>query len=146
MVKRNKIFKIDGDLFDVNLTVDSTLYTADTTLITADRTIENSYPYVMRVLPRKTTQEFTVTFLNELTQTTSVIDVLYFNYDGEHLQIYFNYNFKEGDSFEITITDNTITNTKRNLMWKGKGYATMQDDLEDYVLHTKNTNDVIIMD
>ena len=141
-----KVFKIDQELFDVPLTVDSTLITVDSTEYTADQTIIDSYPYRIKVIPRFTSQTFSIRFKHNLTEIITFVDVEYFQYFGDYLNAYFDYPFLEGDSFEITIRDTSNPDDRKNLMWRGLGYATMQDDLENYQLNVKNNDGIVYID
>ena len=134
------VLQIDGPLFDVPLTVDSTLITVDTTLITADATIFNSYPYKIKVTPAFSSSDFRIQFKNEVTDEISNLSVDYYYYIGDELIVYFDKEFKEGDSFEVKYFDN-ITN---KLMYRDRALATEQNDIENYQLSPKNNNTNII--
>lgn len=136
----SKIFKIDVEVFPVYLTCDSTLYTCDDTNITCDMTIEGTYPYRLKILTSYTTQNFKIFLKNERTNETAELEVLYHQYDGEYLVAYFDYPFEEGDSFEIRVIDANVADDRKNLIARDKGYATMQDDLENFKLVTSNNN------
>lgn len=136
-----QVFKINRQLFNVPLTVDSTLYTVDSTLITVDTTIEGSYPYRIKTVPRFHTQDFTITLKNELKQTTETLTIDYWRYDGEYLCAYFDYPFIEGDAFEIKIVDNPTNEIAK----REKGYATAQEDLENFKMNLPNQDNKIRM-
>jgi hypothetical protein len=143
----NKVFQINGNGTESPLTVDSTLYTVDNTHITIDATVIDIYHYLLRVITRYEAGNIEIQFKNELTKETSIIEIISMKYDREHLEAYFDYDFQEGDSFEIKVIDLDQTDPRKNIIWRGKGYATMQDDLENYRLITKSDNeDIIIMD
>lgn len=136
-----QIFTIGGNSSLVPLTVDTTLVTVDTTQITVDTTYTSAYGYVINLIPRFTSQNIRIWFYNELTSTTDELEVFQFQYEGERLIVRFNYDFKEGDSIEITIKD-----ADGRLMRRDKGYATAQTDLENFKLIPPNNNGIIIMD
>jgi hypothetical protein len=144
-----KIFKI-GDVIPVDLRVDTHLITCDSHDITCDQTLFEGYGYTIKVIPRFTSNNFQMRLKNELTQRITIVDDLLFHHEDDYLVISFYYSFEEGDSFEITIYD---TSTSEDiLMWRGKGYATIQDDLENYklIIATSNPGNpddgIIIMD
>jgi len=84
--------------------------------------------HILKVVPRLYVENITLTIRHELTDTTTTIDDLISFNDNGYLNITFDYEFKEGGSYEI----NCFTNT--DLVWRGKAYATNDTDLENYKL------------
>jgi len=52
--------------------------------------------------------------------------------------ITFQHSFEDGETYEVKVTD---TNSK--LIWRGKILATIQTDLENYILHKVVDNNII---
>lgn len=122
----------------VPLTVDSTLYTVDSTSITVDQTVivtgSSSNMYSILVAPREMVTTVSMEFFNELKETTNIFSASTTNVNGL-MQIDFNLEVVEGDSFQLTIKD-----TDGNVLWKGKAYATEQTDLQNFQFIQKNNN------
>ena len=120
------------------LTVDSTLYTVDSTSITVDQTVivtgSSSNMYSILVAPREMVATVSMEFFNELKETTNIFSASTTNVNGL-MQIDFNLEVVEGDSFQLTIKD-----TNGNVLWKGKAYATEQTDLQNFQFIQKNNN------
>lgn len=135
-------FRINGTPYYPTLTVDSTLITVDSTDITVDQTITgDSYGYRFKCIPRFSGQNPQVIMKNELLDKTFELTNFYYQYNGERLIVYFDAEFKEGDSFEISVLDGL-----NRLMWRGKGYASAQEDIENFDLGksvTPTANDKI---
>lgn len=109
------------------LTVDSTIITVDSTLYTADMTVyPTGYKHMFRATPRFISQTPELFLKNENTNIKEEVESGLFQYIGNELFIYFNYDFKEGQSFEITVMSEGV------IMRREKGYATDFDDLENY--------------
>jgi hypothetical protein len=125
----------------IPLTVDSTVYTVDSTSITADQTVivtgSSSNLYSIFITPREMVDVVSMEFFNELKETTNVFTAATTNVNGL-MQIDFNLNVVEGDSFQLTIND-----TEDNVLWKGKAYATDQTDLQNFQFIEKNNNNII---
>jgi hypothetical protein len=125
----------------IPLTVDSTVYTVDSTSITADQTVivtgSSSNMYSILITPREMVGVVSMEFFNELTEVTNIFTATTTNVNGL-MQIDFNLNVVEGDSFKLTIND-----TEDNVLWKGKAYATDQTDLQNFQFVQKNNNNII---
>ena len=133
-----KVIKIDEPLGE-SLSADTTLITADTTEYTADQTRSGqANEYQLSVIPRFYTEEVKLILLNEDTDTTIVMEVPAEEINGK-LVVTFSMDFIDGNSFETTITDLSDT-----LMWRGKIYATLQDDLENFTLYPKTNNKIVV--
>ena len=87
-------------------------------------------PYQFRCAPRPYNGGvLTMTMRNELKGTVYNISITDFGYYNGILTINFaTPQLREGDSFEIELKEND------NLIYRGKGYATAQTDLENYKL------------
>lgn len=130
IIKKTMIyFEIDGPLIGAPLTVDSTLITVDSTLITVDATVQGYYPYLIDTLTSFSSNDFTIQLKNELTQEISTLDVQYFYYKGDRLMAYFDFDFTEGDAFEVKVLD-----ASGRLMRRDKAYASSQQDTENFQL------------
>jgi hypothetical protein len=125
----------------IPLTVDSTVYTVDSTSITADQTVivtgSSSNLYSILITPREMVGVVSMEFFNELKETTNIFTASTINVNGL-MQIDFNLNVVEGDSFQLTIKD-----TEDNKLWTGKAYATDQTDLQNFQFIEKNNNNII---
>jgi len=83
--------------------------------------------HILKIVPRLYVENVTLSIRHELTDTiTTITDLISFN-DNGYLNISFDFNFKEGASYEI----NCYTDTE--LVWRGKVYAT-DNELENYKL------------
>jgi NADH:ubiquinone oxidoreductase subunit H len=122
----------------IPLTVDLTGYTVDSTSITVDQTVivtgSSSNMYTILVTPREMVETVSMEFFNELKETTNIFTASTTNVNGL-MEIEFNLNVVEGDSFQLTIKD-----TNDNVLWKGKAYATEQTDLQNFQFIEKNNN------
>jgi hypothetical protein len=88
-------------------------------------------PYQFRCIPREYNSGI-ITFLlrNESNDVTQEIDVTGTYYQNNVLILIFNAPIlKEGQSFEVTINEDD------NLIYRGKAYATIQTDLENFELN-----------
>ena len=133
-----KVIKID-EPFGESLTADSTLITADTTQYTADQTLSGEpNEYQLSVIPRFYAEEVKLILINEDTDTKIVMEVPAEEVNGK-LLVNFTADFEDGNSFETTITDLSDA-----LMWRGKIYATLQDDLENFTLYPKTNNKIVV--
>jgi hypothetical protein len=65
---------------------------------------------------------------NEIRSTTSTIEIECENVGG-YLHANFEYNFKEGQSYEITIISDA------SILYRGKVYATDNENLQNYKLN-----------
>lgn len=122
----------------IPLTVDLTGYTVDSTSITVDQTVivtgSSSNQYTILVTPREMVETVSMEFFHELKETTNIFTASTTNVNGL-MEIEFNLNVVEGDSFQLTIKD-----TNDNVLWKGKAYATEQTDLQNFQFIEKNNN------
>lgn len=133
-----KVIKIN-EPFGYDLRADSTLITVDSTEITADQT--NTAPpntYILSVIPRFYTDEIKLKLLNEDTEEMTEIELPAEQVNGK-LNIEFTMDMKDGQSFETSVTD-----LSDKLMWRGKIYATLQEDLENFTLYPKTNNKIVL--
>lgn len=129
-----------NDIVDSDLTVDRTDITVDSTQYTVDATFLPGGSLSLKIIPREYVDVVTLTFYNELTETTNTETCFATNENG-YMTIPFGYSdFVEGDSFEITVRDEFGA-----VLYRSKGYATMEEDLENYKLNVKDNNDIIEM-
>jgi hypothetical protein len=131
-----KIININNFSGD-SLTVDTTLISVDTTEITADATLTNVSGYNLILPFRFFTQDVILTLWEELKETSTSLPLQATDLGNGSLSIDFFYEFSDNETFEATLKD---INDK--LIWRGKILATIQTDLENYILHTVNTNNV----
>lgn len=75
----------------------------------------------IRIIPRWEVYDFTLQLYNEILKENIVFVSNFSSCDG-YLDIYFDYNFTEGDSFQIKITD-----AAGGIAYRGKIFATEQD-------------------
>ena len=132
-----KIINVNN-FYNYPLTVDSTIITVDSTEWTADQISFTSSALFITVIPRDYPDVVNITFYNELKETTFTEECIVFSKNG-YMDIPFTYSvFEEGDSFEIT-----VKGLDDKLLWRGKAYVTMDDDLQNYKLIKKDDNNKI---
>ena len=130
-----KIIHIDG--IGDNLTVDSTLISVDNTNITVDQTILNPQDHILKVPYRFFTSNIKLVLWNEIKELETILDLVVVEADGQML-ITFQHDFEDGESYEVKVTDNN-----NKLIWRGKILSTIQTDLENYILHKVEDNNII---
>lgn len=84
--------------------------------------------HTIKIIPRKYEDVLNIVIRHELKDETTIVTDFTDGIDNGYVTIVFPFNFKEGASYEITI--NGIT----TLMYRDKGYATSEIDLENYKL------------
>lgn len=124
-----KIIKINT--VEGNLTVDNDIITVDTTLITVDATIGGNN-YQIKVPYRFFTSDIKMTLWNEIRELETILE-LEVNEENGLMVVDFYYDFVDGETFEVK-----ITNLQDKLIWRGRFLATIQTDLENYILHKKD--------
>lgn len=129
-----KVIKINE--LGENLTVDSTLISVDSTLITVDMTAQFAGIYTLRLPYRFFSSTIKMFLWNEIKETETILtlDVVE---DGGIMVVEFFVEFEDGETFEVRITD-----LDEKLIWRGKILSTLQNDLENYILH-KEDNGII---
>lgn len=133
-----KIIRIQDITVSGSLTVDNTYITVDNTLITCDTTIiADSDSHTFSVIPRFFSTPVKLTLWNELTSQEMVYPVDATEDDG-HMEITFSHPVKEGDTYEVRISD-----VSDRLMWRGKFYCTAQTDIENFTLNPRGTDNKI---
>ena len=123
------------------ITADTTLITADNTLITADATgmFGDS---IIRIIPREMVDSVYVILYNELTFVEFKFNVPATNDRGYLKFALSTAGIEEGDSFELTVRKDSYDGT---LIYRGKAYATVVEDLANYKLNYPNASGVIIV-
>jgi hypothetical protein len=129
-----KVIKINE--LGENITVDSTLISVDSTLITVDMTAQFSGIYTLKLPYRFFSSNIKMYLWNEIKETETILELEVVE-DGGTMIVDFFIEFEDGETFEVRITD-----LDDKLIWRGKILATLQDDLENYILH-KNDNGII---
>lgn len=133
-----KVIKIDSPIGDF-ITADSTLITADSTMYTADQTsTAPANTYVLNIIPRFYANLVKVKLLNEDTSELTELECEAVEDNGK-LLIEFTMELSDGQSLETT-----VTNMDDTLMWRGKIYATTQEDLENFTLYPKTNNKIVV--
>jgi len=129
-----KVIKINE--LGENITVDSTLISVDSTLITVDMTAQFAGIYTLRLPYRFFSSTIKMFLWNEIKETETILtlDVVE---DGGIMVVEFFVEFEDGETFEVRITD-----LDEKLIWRGKILSTLQNDLENYILH-KEDNGII---
>ena len=89
----------------------------------------NNSAHNIIVTPRKYSESAFLTLRHELKDRTFTFPDLQAVKDNGYLRVNFTFTFKEGESYEITLTSES-----NELLWRGKGYATTETDLENYKL------------
>jgi len=120
-----------------DLTVDNTFISVDNDIITVDQTIQNPQDYELKVPYRFFTSNIKLSLWNEIKEFETILDLTVVEVDGQML-ITFQHSFEDGETYEVKVTD---TNSK--LIWRGKILATIQTDLENYILHKVVDNNII---
>lgn len=133
------IFKIDGGPHYKPISWDSIDITFDSTEITWDQTFGESFGYKMVIQPRFYTSQFKIELKREVRdEIFEIVNPFSIFYNGD-MTILFDHDFEEGQNYEIKVIDSL-----GRLMWRGKGYATSQNDLENYTLNPKNNGKIVI--
>lgn len=128
------------DLVDASITADSIEMTADNTSVTVDSNSSQIVAtYYLDIIPRFYSTNVIATFTNELTQEVSTLTCSATKV-GNYLRVSFRLDANNSDSFSVTIEDTT-----GKLMWRGKVFATTQEDLQQYKVNVPNTNNVLIV-
>lgn len=130
-----KIIHING--IGDDLTVDSTLISVDDTNITVDQTILNPQDHILKVPYRFFTSNIKLVLWNEIKEIETILDLIVVEADGE-MVITFQHDFEDGESYEVKVTD-----SNNKLIWRGKILSTIQTDLENYILHKVEDNNII---
>lgn len=130
-----KVIHING--IGDDLTVDSILISVDDTNITVDQTILNPQDHILKVPYRFFTSNVKLVLWNEIKELETILDLVVVEVDGQML-ITFQHDFEDGESYEVRVTD--INN---KLIWRGKILSTIQTDLENYILHKVEDNNII---
>jgi hypothetical protein len=125
----------------IPLTVDSTLVSVDSTMISVDATNYSSDGFSIIITSRVLIPFVTLEFLNELTEVLTIVEGVGSG-SGTLMKITFKLDFpiEEGSSYQLTIKD---SNSKD--IWRGKAYATAQQDLQNFKFAdaNKNNNNII---
>lgn len=90
---------------------------------------ENSEHHI-RIIPRQYVETGKMTIRHELTGAISEIILTCATVSG-YLTAPFSFEFVEGGSYEIELTD-----TEENMLYRGKAYATAKEHLRNYHLTT----------
>lgn len=125
-----KIIKISD--FD-RLTVDSTLITVDNDIITVDATSGGDYEF--SVPYRFFSEEVKFIIYDELNDIEYILQPT-----AQDLNNYMVFNFQFDFEAEKTY-ESRITDLNDKLIWRGKIFATEQDDLQNYSI-SKNEREV----
>ena len=127
------IIRLDGGGYEDVITADNMDITADNMELAPDT-------YVIRLIPRRFYPNMTLVLLNELTNILLEIEVIA-EEDGNFVKITFVLeNIQNSDSFEGTL----YNEDKTDEIYRGKFFATNQNDLQEYTM-TPKINNIIIM-
>lgn len=129
-----KVIKIDE--LGEYLTVDTTNITVDNDIITVDATRVSSEENILKLPYRFFTTDIKFVLWNEIKETQDIL-LLEVTEENGLMVLSFNYEFNDGETFEAKVTD-----LDDKLIWRGKILATLQIDLENYILH-KNDDGII---
>jgi hypothetical protein len=80
------------------------------------------------VIPRVYSDISTISIRHELTDKIIIVTEFNSSIDNGYLTISFEFTFKDNASYEI------IVNGINDLLWRGKGFATIEINLENYKL------------
>lgn len=84
--------------------------------------------HTIKIIPRKYEDVLNIVIRHELKDETTIVTDFSDGIDNGYVTIVFSFIFKEGASYEIVV--NGVT----DLMYRDKGYATSETDLENYKL------------
>lgn len=135
-----KVIKLNNQEF-FPLTVDNTNITVDTTDITVDQTfIDGEGSYKITLLPRIFYNTSRLELINELTKEQFDLPTMNILNNG-YTDVYFTLtNVKDKDSFSAT-----LYSTTNELLWRGKIFATNQENLQEYKMTVPTVSNKIIM-
>ena len=120
-------------------TVDTIFINVDGTFYTVDQTIYNdSEGLVVRFIPRKFVSQCKMILRNELTNVIEEHILNMINENGIAI-LTFDTEIKDAASYEMTVND-----MSGNLLFRGKAFATLQTDLEQYTMNPRINNKIII--
>lgn len=110
-----------------SLTVDTNLITIDSTTITVDQV--GSETYLLDIPYRFFSEDIYLKIKNKMTLLDNTLSLDAIRYK-DLMRISFEYNFNEGDIFEVEVIDRNSD----ALIWKGKIFTTFQTDLQNYTI------------
>ena len=122
---------------DEFLTVDNTIVSVDQTNISADQLEMTPVDSILKVPYRFFNSEVKLVLWNEIKETKSTLLLTAVENSGE-MVLTFTHNFKDGETYEVLITD-----LSDKLIWRGNILATIQTDLDNYILHKVADNNII---
>lgn len=131
-----KVINIDS----VNqfLTVDNNIISVDSIEISVDATTLEQQEHTIKIAYRKYASNINLVLWDELNEVETILPIIVGSEPGL-MVITFSHLFKDGDSYEVKVLDQ-LDNT---LVWRGKIFATVQTDLENYKLHKVVNNNII---
>lgn len=88
----------------------------------------NNSSHTMKIIPRKYEDILNIVIRHELKDETTIVTDFTDGIDNGYVTIVFPFTFKEGASYEIVVNGFTT------LMYRDKGYATSETNLENYKL------------
>jgi hypothetical protein len=121
------------------VTCDLTTITVDSTEITVDNN-NTTLGYTIKFIPRYFTENVILNFRNELTNEETVIETSMTQINGL-CYVIFSFPIEDATSFELTV----LNASNEELLFRGKVFATLQTDLENYKMTKPNENNKIIM-
>ncbi len=84
--------------------------------------------HILKVIPRYEVEICTIHIRHELTDILTTLENKRVFCENGYIIVPFEYQFKEGGSYHIEILSDILT------IWRGKAYATNENDLENYKL------------
>lgn len=88
-----------------------------------DRTV-----HILKVIPRHNVEECSILIRHELTDVLTTIENKRVYCENGYIIAPFDFQFKEGGSYHIELLTDSLT------IWRGKAYATDENDIENYKL------------
>lgn len=85
--------------------------------------------HALYIVSRSIPETATLVLYNELRSIETLIPIECSNVGG-YLQANFEHEFKEGQSYELSVID-----SENKTLYRGKAYATNQEDLQNYKLN-----------
>ena len=131
-----KVINIDS--INQFLTVDNNVISVDSIEISVDATTLEQQEHTIKVSYRYYLPEIKLVLWDELNEVKTVLPITVVAEPGL-MVITFSHLFKDGDSYEVKV----LNPTNDDLVWRGKIFATVQTDLENYKLHKVVNNNII---
>jgi uncharacterized membrane protein len=125
-------FRRDLTVDTIDISCDSILYSADATIIKEEEGLS------VKFIPRYFVDICFLILRNELSNITVKKTLPMINNNGIAILI-FDADIKDATSFEMTVND-----LSGNLLFRGKAFATTQEDTQQYTMNKRINNKILI--